>query len=139
MFTFKIAVAITTAVFFVSACTDVPQPHRKNGCADSNCLPAIEEPPGSVSQVDESSVSSEECLWCLGAASEACIEENEDCLSSFSCRAWKECTETCAVTSPQESCYHSCDSSVKEFFTPLKMKTCNCDVCYAQCFNMCAE
>ena len=138
-FSKTVSLAIAS-VFFVTSCVDVaPSPSSVDKCADDKCLSPQDEPPP-VSQADDSmSIAAEECLWCLGAASEACLDENEDCLSSIACKAWKECTESCVVNDSSGICYDSCDASIHTFFTPTKVKTCNCDICYAQCFNMCPE
>lgn len=137
-FSKTISLAIAS-VFFVTSCIDVaPSPPSNSKCGDDKCLSPQEEPPP-ASPDDSTSIAAEECLWCLGAASEACLDENEDCLSSMSCKVWKDCTESCVINDAEEICYNSCDESIQTLFTPSKVKTCNCDVCYAQCFNMCPQ
>lgn len=137
---FRSTIAICTSItVLIASCTDTHSTQPKNKCADTDCL-APEEPPAGQAQLsseDQVSIAAEECLWCLGSASEACFDEAQDCIQSFSCQAWKECNETCVTHDLDETCYESCDAPMQEFFTPEKMKSCSCEVCYAQCINMC--
>lgn len=132
---------VTATIFLATSCMEPPPPQshpQDSGCKEK-CLPPSEEPPGPSDEEVALSVAAEACLWCLGAASEACIDENEDCLTSLSCQAWKSCTETCVVTDQQDACYNSCDFPVADSSEPVKVKSCNCDVCYSQCLNMCPQ
>lgn len=136
---FRRTVQVFTIISFMTSCAADPQPltssSSKNPCGDSKCLPP-EEPPAENS-TDPFSAAAEECLSCLNVTSTACLDEFEDCSMSLACRSWKDCNTSCVVSDDESTCYEVCDSVVQDFYTPEKLKSCSCEVCFAQCFNMC--
>ena len=128
---------IMVLVFTAGCISDTPQSVPQPKCDDGKCLPP-EEPPAEISTEDPAiTVAAEECLSCLGMTASACLDEYQDCSMSLGCRAWRECNDSCVITNEENSCYETCDLGVQDFYTPEKLKTCSCEVCYAQCFNMC--
>lgn len=137
---FKVISSVVAIAFITTSCTELTSTATSSSkCSDGKCLPPQEEPPPAPQPADEMSIAAEECLWCLGSASEACLDENQDCLSSLACKSWRDCTESCISNNFDENCYNSCDAAADSFFTPSKVKTCNCEICYSQCLNMCPQ
>lgn len=125
------------ALTFITSCVSDPTPTSKSACGDSCCLPSEEPPPALVQDVDAISVAAEECLSCLGVTATACLDEYENCVTSLSCRSWQQCNSECVIKNEDVVCYDVCDDNAQDFYTPEKLKSCSCEVCYAQCFNMC--
>ena len=132
------AIQVITVISFMASCATDSQltTSSKGNCGDGKCLPP-EEPPPVSSEFDEFSVAAEECLSCLDVTSTACLDEFSDCSMSFACRSWQDCNASCVVNDSDSACYDSCNLETQGFFTPEKLKSCSCEVCYAQCFNMC--
>lgn len=133
----KISLFLVT--FFVASCAlEQPPTSSKIECDGNKCLVPEEFTPNKDSFDDAAlSLLAEECLSCLDMLPSACLDEYSDCVESLSCKAWKDCNDSCVTNDKDYECYEICSSEVQDFFTPNKLKSCSCEICYAQCFNMC--
>lgn len=137
---FRRTIQVITIISFAASCAAEPSQltaNSKGPCLGEKCLPPEEPPADATSDESAFSVAAEECLSCLGVTSTACLDEFEDCSMSLACRSWRDCNSSCVVNDDESVCYEVCDSTAEDFFTPEKLKSCSCEVCYAQCFNMC--
>ena len=136
---FRKTVATIITIAFVSSCAESPKAQTKSTCGDDKCINVQEEPPLQQTEEKSISVAAEDCLSCLDSTSQTCFEQMMDCDLSINCQTWKDCNNACIVSDASKQCTLDCDYPVREFFTPLKLKSCECEICYFSCFNMCEE
>ena len=134
----KKLISTVVLVCFTASCLDAPLPAPQPSPGDTVAVLPSEEPPAVPPTFEgDVSVVASDCLDCLGSLSSVCVDETAECTASLSCNVWLECTENCVLRDGDETCHEVCDDPTHEFFTPQKMKKCSCEVCYAQCLNMC--
>jgi hypothetical protein len=124
---------------FSTACLSPEQPLQQGSTEPAHlAVHSAQEKVEKPATVEgEVSLAAVECLDCVRSLSTVCVEEAAECSASLSCKVWTECTEGCILLDSDPSCYAACDEPTHEFFTPQKMKKCSCEICYAQCLNMC--